>query len=190
MDAWAQFFKNVGQMGMLCVVIIFSGLMANEFSRGTLVNLLTKGLRRRTVILSKFTAASGVWTLAYLLCLCITFAYITYFWKIDIDNALPAFGGLWLFGEFLITLLIFGGTAFATFYGSLSVAGGVVIALMIAGIAPHTAKYNPISLSGGTLALLANEQSASDFMPAIIITALSIIALLAASVGVFAKKKL
>jgi ABC-2 type transport system permease protein len=189
-DSWVQFFKNVGQIGMLTLIIIFSGLMANEFSRGTLTNLLTKGLRRDTVIMAKVSAATVTWTLAYLVCLGVTFAYTAYYWEINIQNAVLAFGGLWLFGELLIALLILGGTLFANFYGSLATAGGVIIALSLVGIAPKTAKYNPISLSGGTQGLLLGEQSAGEFAPAIIITAVAVVAVLAASIAVFRKKRI
>ena len=41
-DSWAQFFKNVSQMGLIVLVIMFSGLISNELSKGTLVNMLTK----------------------------------------------------------------------------------------------------------------------------------------------------
>ncbi|GHV43206.1 ABC transporter permease [Clostridia bacterium] len=189
-DSWGQFFKNVGQMGMLCVIIIFSGLMANEFSRGTLTNLLTKGLRRETVILSKFTAATVIWTLSYLVCLGVTTAYTAYFWELNIHNAVLAFGGMWIFGEFLIALLILGGTLFATFYGSLAITGGAIIALTLIGLFPKTAKFNPTSLSGANVALLTNAQPPSDFLPAVIITAISVVVLLALSLFVFGKKKL
>ena len=57
-DSWAQFFKTVSQMGFIVVTILFSGMMANEFNGGTFINILTKGLSRSTVILSKFTVAS------------------------------------------------------------------------------------------------------------------------------------
>jgi ABC-2 type transport system permease protein len=190
MDSWGQFFKNVGQMGMLTLLIIFSGIMANEFSRGTLVNLLTKGLRRDTVILAKFSAATALWTLAYLLCLGVTFAYTAYFWEAALHNAVLAFGGLWLFGELLIVLLILGGTLFTSFYGSLLTALATVAVLSIISIAPQTAQYNPISLAGGTLTLLSGDQSASDFIPAVIITIGAVVVLLVASIIVFRKKSL
>jgi len=188
-DAWAQFFKNVGQIGMLIVAIVFSGIMANEFSRGTLINLLTKGLRRDTVILAKFTAATLIWTLAYILCLGVTAAYIVYYWGIDVHSPVLAFSGLWLFGEMLIALLIFGGILFANFYGSLAVAGGVIIALNLVEIAPKTAKYNPTSLAGGTLALLIGEKNADEFVPAIIVTIAVIALLIVASAVVFGRKR-
>src|SRR5665648_218973 len=41
-DSWAQFFKNVSQMGFIVLTILYSGMMANEFNHGTLINILTK----------------------------------------------------------------------------------------------------------------------------------------------------
>jgi len=41
-DAWAQFFKNATQMGLFVMVILFSGVLSSELSKGTLINLLTK----------------------------------------------------------------------------------------------------------------------------------------------------
>jgi ABC-2 type transport system permease protein len=189
-DAWAQFYSNVGQMGLLTLIIVFSGVMAGEFTRGTLVNLLTKGLKRGTVILSKFAAATLFWAAVYLVCLGVSAALTAVFWDMELHNAVLAFGGMWLFGELLIALLIFGGTLFKTFYGSLALTAGVIIALLLLNIAPQAAKYNPISLAGETLALLNASKAAGDFVPAFIICAAAVAGLLAASVRVFEKKEL
>ena len=80
-DSWAQFFKNTTQMGLIVLVIIFSGLISNELSKGTLINMLTKGLSRKTVVLSKFTSSTLVWTLAYFLSALVTFLYSMLFWE-------------------------------------------------------------------------------------------------------------
>ncbi|WP_222860725.1 hypothetical protein [Paenibacillus antibioticophila] len=53
LDAWIQFFKNTSQMGLILIVILFSGILGTELTRGTLINMLTKGLSRHAVILSK-----------------------------------------------------------------------------------------------------------------------------------------
>lgn len=55
-DAWMQFCKNITQMGMIISVILFSGSFPDEFQKGTLVMLFAKGLKRKTVLISKFTA--------------------------------------------------------------------------------------------------------------------------------------
>lgn len=189
-DAWIQFFKNVSQMGMLILIIVFSGIMSGEFSKGTLINLLTKGLKRKTVILSKMLAATILWTVSYLVCLAVCYVYTAYFWGTGgLNHTLLAFIAPWLFGEFLIAVLIFGGTLFSNMYGSLLSCFAVVVVLNVISIIPNVAKYNPVSLAGGTVALFAGTSEPSDFIPAVIICAVLIIALVVASIAIFNKKK-
>ncbi|MCL2332820.1 MAG: ABC transporter permease, partial [Actinomycetia bacterium] len=158
LDSWTQFFKNVGQMGMLVVVIVFCGIVANELSRGTLINMLTKGMRRSTVILAKFSVAADIWTVSYLVCLGVAYAYTAYYWP---GKALPhmalAFAAPWVFGLLLIALLILGGVLFKNLYGSLLVTGGVVVAMNLLNLIPQFSKYNPVSLASGTLGLLSKQ---------------------------------
>jgi ABC-2 type transport system permease protein len=190
LDSWAQFFKNVSQMGVIVLVIMMSGIMANEFSRGTLINMLTKGLPRSTVILAKMTAATAIWTFSYLLCFVVTYVYTAYFWRMDgITNMLLAISSLWLFGLLLISLLIIGGVLFSNLYGSLLLTGGAVVFMMMLNIAPAVQKYNPVTLSSDNMALLTAQKAASDFTPAMIICAVAIIALIGASIGLFNKKQ-
>jgi len=190
MDSWEQFFKNVGQMGMLALIITFCGIMANEFSRGTLINLLTKGMKRYTVILSKFLWASVLWAASYLLCLAVCYAYTVFYWPDStLNHVFWAFFAPWLFGEFLIALLIFGGVLFKNFYGSLLSCGGVIIALNLVNILPKARKYNPVILAGDTLNLLNAQKDVADFIPAVVICGAAVMVLIAASVGVFNKKQ-
>ncbi|MCL2826188.1 MAG: ABC transporter permease [Eggerthellaceae bacterium] len=190
-DAWTQFFKNVGQLGMLVLVIVFCGAMSNEISKGTLVNLLTKGLKRHTVVLSKFLVASVLWAISYLVCLGVCYAYTAYYWGTSpLDNAFLAFLAPWLFGELMLALLFFGGTLFGNNYGSLLSCLAVVAVLNIVAIAPKTARYNPIMLAGGTLSLLTGTQEPADFIPAVVICAVLTVALVAGTVVVFNRKKL
>jgi ABC-2 type transport system permease protein len=191
MDSWTQFFKNVGQMGLFVLAIIFAGIMSNEFSRGTLVNVLTKGLKRSTVIFSKFTVAALLWTASYLLCFIVTYGYTAYFWgTYEMNNAFLAFASPWIFGIFLITLLILGGTLFRTFIGSLLFTGGTVLVLTLLAILPKLQKYNPVTLCGDNTTLLTGIKGASDFIPALIICAILVVALTATSVVVFDKKQI
>lgn len=190
LDSWGQFFKNVGQMGFLVLVIVFCGIMANEFSRSTLINMLTKGLKRSTVIFSKLTMAVVIWTLSYLLCFIITYFYTVYFWKMDgMHHMFLTFFSLWLFGILLITLLIFGGVWIKNIYGSLMLTGGIVVVMMLINIDPKLQKYNPITLSSDNMSLLNAQKEVSDFIPAIIICSTFIIALVVSSVVVFNKKQ-
>jgi len=191
MDSWAQFFSNIGQMGMLALIITFSGITASELSRGTLVNLLTKGMKRHTVILSKFFSASVIWTVCYALCLAVCYAYTEFYWPAaDISNTLFAFSSLWLFGVLLIAILIFGGVLFSSFYGSLLSCFGIIIILALLNIAPSIHRFNPISLAGDTLSLLSAQKDTADFLPAMLICIASVVIFTVVSIAVFNKKKM
>jgi ABC-2 type transport system permease protein len=191
MDSWAQFYSNNGQLGILTLVIVFCGITANDLSKGTLVNILTKGMKRSTVIFSKFTVAFVTWTLAYFLSLAVTYAYNVYFWGSEtLLNALLAFTAPWIYGVFLLSLMILGGVCFKNFYGSLILTGGAIIVMSMLNIAPQVRKFNPMSISGDTFNLLTEQKLPSDFTPALIICLALIVMLTAGSVIVFNRKQI
>lgn len=191
MDSWTQFFKNVGQMGIVVLVILFAGIMANEFNSGTLVNILTKGMKRYAVILSKFTASAAIWTLSYLLCLTVTYFYTVYFWgNADLHHAALAFAGPWLFGILLIALLILGGVLLKTFSGSLLLCGGAVVVMFLLNIVPAVQKYNPATLISDNIALLTDTKAGMDFIPAIVVCIALIVLSVASGIAAFNKKQM
>jgi ABC-2 type transport system permease protein len=190
-DSFAQFFKNVGQMGLLVVVIVYSGIMANEFTKGTLINMLTKGLKRSTVILSKSVSAITCWTLAYLVCLGISYGYTALYFDVDgYRHEFAAFFGLWLYGVLLLVLVIFGGTLFKNVVGSLLVTGGVAVVLTLLNLVPSFQKYNPASLATDGLALITAQKDLGDLLPAFILCGVAIVGLTIASVLIFNKKQI
>ena len=190
-DSWTQFFSNIGQMGILTMVIVFCGIMSNEFSRGTIINILTKGIKRSAVIFSKFTVACVIWTASYLLSLAVCYAYTVYFWGNDpVPNALLAFAGPWLYGLLLISFMILGGILFKTFYGSLLITGGAAAVMGLLNIAPGVQKYNPASLAGDVLNLLNGQKAPSDFIPALVICAVMAAVSVTGSVLIFNRRQI
>ena len=190
-DSWTQFFKNNGQMGMLVLIIVFCGITANEFTKATLIPIVTKGMNRGSIILAKFTIAVVLWTVSYAVSLAVTWAYTIYFWgNTPLPNAGLAFVSLWLFGILMIVLLILGGICLGNIYGALLFSGGAVIVMALVSIAPQAAKYNPISLAGGVVNLLNGTQPASDFIPALLICIGAIVVGLITSLLIFDRKQL
>jgi len=190
-DAWTQFFSTFAQMGTLALGIIFSGVMANDLNRGTLVNLLTMGLKRHTVILAKFFTATVLWTAAFLLAVGTAYMYTAFYFEMDtIAHVLLVFGAPWLFGVFMLALLIFGGTLFGNFYGALAVCFGVFFALIAVNILPAANRFNPASLAGGTLSIIMGAGEAADFIPAMFVCAGVIVLLIIVSILAFNHKKL
>ena len=52
MDSWVQFYKNV-PVGLIAFVLLESSIFTKEYTSGTLVLSLTKGLERYKVVVSK-----------------------------------------------------------------------------------------------------------------------------------------
>jgi ABC-2 type transport system permease protein len=190
LDSWAQFYKNVPQMGLIVLVIVFSGMMANEFSRGTLINMLTKGLPRSVVILSKFSMAALIWTASYALCFGVTYAYTAYFWNNSaVPNIIFSVFCLWLFGILLLASMMLGGVLFKNSYGCLLFTGAFIAVLFLINIAPKLQKYNPISLASNNMSLLTNKMSISDFSMPIVISCIITVGFIVSAIALFNKKQ-
>lgn len=188
MDSWMQFFKNVPQLGLAVVAILYSTMMSNEFSRGTLINMLTKGLSRSSVVLAKLIIAMFTFTISYLLCFLVSWAYTNYFWKNNVENLAFSIFCVWLFGLLLLAALILGGVIFKSSYGSLLFTGGFVCLLFLVGIIPKIQQYLPVRLVSDNLALLTGGLTCSDFAAATVISCLLIICFTGCAMALFNKK--
>ncbi len=189
LDSWTQFYGNVPQIGLITIVIIFSLLVSSEYTKGTLVNMLTKGLPRKTVILAKLTIATFMWTFAYALCFIISYVGTAFFWSSDgLSNIVFAALCLWIYGILLIFITLLGGIIIKNAFGGIAFAGGFVVIQMIIGIIPKVSEYLPSMLSGGSLSLITGAYEISDFMIPIIISLVLCVASLIASIRIFNKK--
>lgn len=191
LDSWTQFFKNISQIGLFVLVIIFSGIMSGEYRKGTLINMLTKGLSRPTVILSKFTMSASVWTLSYTLCFAVAYYYTKYFWSSDnLKNLLFSVFCMWVFGMLLVAALLLGAVIFKSTYGSLLSTGSFVIIMFTLGTLPKTKKYDPAKLASDNLSLLTGNSNPGDFTIPLLISLGLIVAFVLIAIVHFNKKQL
>lgn len=191
LDSWAQFFKNISQLGLIIVTILFSSMMSNEFNQGTFVNILTKGLARRTIILSKFSVASLVWTFSYFISFSLSYGYTAYYWTNEgVSNLLPSVSYLWLFGILLLAIIILGGALFKSNYASLMFTGAFVLLLFLLNILPKLEKYNPIRLASANMSLLTADIRPKDLRSATIVSIGIIILSVITAIRVFNKKEI
>lgn len=182
LDSWMQFFKNGAQTGMIILTVVFSGLMAGELSKGTLINMLTKGLKRRTVILAKFTGALLQWTVAYGASFLITYGYTSYFFPPEqLPHLALSIMAMWVFGLILLALVIFGGLLFKNIYGALLTTGGAVLVMTLLSLFPKVKPYNPMTLVSDNVALLMGEAMARDMYSAMVVSILLTLELLVLS---------
>jgi ABC-2 type transport system permease protein len=189
MTSWTQFYKN-GLMCVIVIVLMLGGVLVNEYMKGTLVQVVTKGLSRRKIFFSKMITVYGLWTLMYLVYFGVTYGYTAYFWPEDKVEAL-VFGAFcyWLFGMFLLAfLLLF--SAIAGNVGQVLLGVGAVTAVMFfLNYVPKLQKYLPLRLTEG-LNLSLGTLKTEDFVPAVIISCISVAACGIIGMAVFDKRNL
>lgn len=160
-DAWAQFYKNMATQ-LILFVIMYSGIVSNELEKGTLVHLVTKGLSRKTIILSKYTVLILIWTIAYWICFGTTYVYTLYLLPGHVDNIFIGALFMWLYGVFILSILILSSVVVPNIYGALMMIGGIVMMMMLVNTVPNIVKYNPYVLNSDVMQFITGEIVAAD----------------------------
>ena len=188
MDSWVQFFKNM-PMAMLVVLVMFGGIFTSEYSKGTLIPLLAKGLGRNAVAAAKTFTMLLVWSAGYLMSYGITFFYNDYYWDNSaVQNTAFAAFGLWLFGVLLICCITFFSSFASSAIQVLLGIGAVYIALTMLGMIGTVSEYLPsYLLQSGEL--LTGQAQPSDYSAAVCVTAVSSVVLLLASIPMTVKRR-
>ncbi len=191
LDSYLQFFKNVPQIGLIVLVVVFSGMLPRELQNGTLVNLLTKGLTRSSVALAKLLCSILLWSGAYLLCFVVTYGYTVFLFPGERVTGLGlAALCLWLFGVLLLSVAFLGGVLFKNSYGSLLLTAGFTGALFLLNILPQAQRVNPVMLASGCAALLNAGAPPGDFTLPIVFAAGGTVLFTVLSVLLFRKKRI
>lgn len=190
-DSWTQFFKNISQIGMFGLAIILSTQMANEFQKGTLINLLSKGLPRYQVVLSKIFYNFMLWFLAYFSSFILTYFYTKYFFGISfpIRNLLMAALLPFIFGLFLISLEILAGVISANVIGTLILTTVGIVIQLILSIRDEIVKYMPIALIGKPVNLIKGIGYDDYYVP-IITGSILLILCIVISIAIINKKQI
>lgn len=190
-DAWSQFYKNISQIGIYLLIIMFSGIVNREISKGTLTNLVTKGLNRAVVIISKYFLMLILWSLVIATSFAIALGYTLYYFP---DQRSPHFLAgfllLWLFGLFISSVVVLSSTLFRSIYSSLFGAIGLMILMYVLNLWEKAVTWNPISLMSVNVAVVQGQEIWSDYLPAIVMSGLIALLLLWMAVVVLKRKKL
>lgn len=189
MDSWVQFFKNI-PMALIAFVLLESSIFTKEYRSGTLILSLTKGLARWKVVVSKTALLTVLWTAGYWLCYGITYAYNAYYWDNSIAQSL-AFSAVvwWVFGLWVIALMVLFSTLSSANTGVLVGTGGVVLVSYLVGMIPKVTRYLPTMLTDGN-SLIYGAKTPEDYTAALIVACVTAAASFAVSLTLFNKKQL
>lgn len=187
--SWVQFFGNV-PVALIVIFFVYCGNFTKEYSSGTLVLVLTKGLSRFKVVLAKCIVMLGLWTVGYWLCFAITYVANDILWdnSVCVSIASPVINW-WIFGVFVISIVVLFSVIAKGYVGVMLGAGGVVFGLTILSIIPKVNEFLPTALMNYTNLLIGVETAADYIAPALITVALSIGCIIAA-IPLFNKKQL
>jgi ABC-2 type transport system permease protein len=186
LDAWMQYFKNVGQMGILAVLLLCGSLLSGEKGKGTLILPLTKGLGRSGVVIVKFIAMSSLWTLGMLVSAATSAAYTLWLFPgEDVPHLLLGIGALWLLGMFLLSLILPSSVMFRGSFGGLIIPGAVIVVLGILGAFPDLMFWSPLNLGGDPLLVMAGAKEVAELLVPSLVAAIGAAACVAASVALF-----
>ena len=192
-DAMTQYLKNISQFGFLIAILIGMGSVASEKEKGITEMILHKPLPRWAFILSKFTAQSLVYLLAFIVAEILAYVYIIVLFEPISFGLFTVINGLlvlWLLCFAAITIL---GSTVSRSIGTaagISLAGSV--ALLLTAQIPQYGAISPQSLMGWAGLLGSNLQfslETSNFT-ALGAGVVLIIMLLVWSVGLFEQQEL
>ncbi|TGA98876.1 ABC transporter permease [Sporolactobacillus shoreae] len=190
-DSFGQFFKNLSQMGMAVLLLIFGGVLSQDLSKGTLIMLLAKGLSRHAVILAKFAAALILWTASYAFAVMIQWGYTLYlFDKLPVPHLFFSLFCLWLFGIFILTILLMSSTLVGGAYSGLFLTTAALGALIVCQFIPGTDRFSPLALASDNAGLMTGAANLHHAVTAVWITVILIVSALAVSLVVFKKKSI
>ena len=158
-------------MGLIILVIVFSGSLTHELTKGTLINLVTKGLSRSTIIISKFTVSLIIWTMSLFLAFITTWSYTVYLFPSDeIYHLFSSVGCLWLFGVFLLSLSLLAQTLIESQYGNLTMIALSIGSLFILNLFPKFQEYNPLVLISKNVSMLSQDYELASLLSSVGIT--------------------
>ena len=189
MDSWVQFYKNI-PMGLIAFVLLESSIFTKEYTTGTLVLSLTKGLERYKVVISKTAVLTVLWSICYWMCFGITYGYNAYFWDNSVaQNLIFSASCWWLFSVMVVALMVLFSVVAKSNTGVLLGTGGVVLVSYLIGLLPKCSKYLPTYLTDGN-SLIYGLVEAKTYMTSLVITVVASVVCFAISIPIFNKKQL
>ncbi|MCL2593133.1 MAG: ABC transporter permease [Defluviitaleaceae bacterium] len=190
-DAWMQFYSNLTQIGMFCILFIFMNIISGEKNSGSAALTLTKNLSHTTFVMAKFFMALLVFVLALVASVLITYGY-THFFFGESGQIMHVLGGalsFTVFVGFMISIIIFSSTISKGTAGSAAYSIIGYFVLILVGIISRIERFWPYTLVSRALNFTMGEPI-SDFIITFLITLAATALLLILSIRILKKQEI
>lgn len=191
LDAWKQFYKNISGVGFSAFIILYGSCLSGEYSKGTLVLMVTKGLSRKAIILAKYTVAAVLMTISYWVSYAFAYGYTAFLWpEAKLPNVALAAFALWVAGFLYLSILMLGCVLFQQTFTSILFTGGIVAMISLLEIIEPLAKFSPFHLTTQNVDLISGTVAPSDFIMPILTSMIMSILELWVAIKLFHTKEL
>lgn len=188
-DAYLQWTKNLSQMVLFAVIIMFGGMISGEKRSGTAVLVLTKPLSRAAFVVAKFMSQAGLLVVAVVVGALLTWA-MTYAMFGEAPAAVLAEATCaWLvFAVLFVAIMELFSATLDSQAGAAGLGFLVYILLSIASLWGPALRHSPAGLISAPNALILGE--AEPLLWPILASVVLALACLVASVAVFRRREL
>ncbi len=147
-DSYAQWVKNLGQIGVFLIIGVSAGLVAGERARGTAVLVLTKPVSRGGFVVAKYLANAALLVVATSAGTLITWGLTAAIFTEAPPAHLFAATGAWLvFALLLLAAMVLLSSAMSTL-AAVGVGVGIFAALGFLTLWGPASRYSPAGLLG------------------------------------------
>lgn len=161
LDAYGQWAKNLTQIALFAVIIIYGGLVSGERRSGTAILVLTKPVSRSAFVIAKAAVHAMFLALTVATGTLLTWGVTAVVFGKAPGAALWASALAWLaLGVLFIGIMTLLSTLLGSQAGAAGIGLGVFALLSVAGLWEPLARYSPVALSGASMALAAGKESA------------------------------
>ncbi|OJV57878.1 MAG: hypothetical protein BGO38_06465 [Cellulomonas sp. 73-145] len=189
LDSYGQWAKNLTQIALFALVIIYGGLVSAESRSGTAVLVLTKPVSRSAFVLGKALVNAGFVAVLLVGGTLVTWGLTAAFFGTAPGSGLWGSALVWLvLAVQFIALMTLLSVVIGSAAGAAGAGLGVYVLLSIASIWKPLARYSPAGLPTQATALAAGTE-ASALWPVVTSLVLSVL-LVAAAALVFRRKEL
>jgi ABC-2 type transport system permease protein len=185
LDAYGQWIKNLSQIALFAIIIIYGGIVSAERKSGTAILVLTKPVSRSAFVVAKALVHSAFLALTVLVGTLITWGGTGIMFGKAPAGPLFASAGTWLvFGVLFVAVMTLLSVAISSQAGAAGVGLGVFALTSIAAIWKPLGTYSPAALVGSPTLLAAGKSVEVGWpIAASVLLAIVLVALAAWSFG-------
>lgn len=190
-DSIDQLVKNLAQFGMIVILLMFSGAVAEEKNKKTLELVLTKPISRVSFLLSKFFASA-----LYIKLVFIASAIVFYLYTLNLFGSFSLVNFIWLsfFLLIFLTLILAVTIFFSTVSKNQITAAGMALLVSILfttvfGLIKQISDYSPTYVMSNYKALIL-EGKIVDFLPSALTSVGLILILVLGAIFLFRKQEI